>query len=95
MTTQMTEKQSQAMEAPESARRDGVTLRVYAQAQGLAVQDLYNAIACLRRKGLLPKPPRNPRSKFVALRIESGSRLCRSSASVAAYCAGSCTRGAT
>jgi hypothetical protein len=70
MATQMTEKQKQATEALEAARREGTTLRAYAQSHGLIVQDLYNALADLRRKGLLEKSARRSRSKFVAVRIE-------------------------
>ena len=70
MAAQMTERQRQTTEALEAARREGTTLRAYAQSHGLVVQDLYNAIAGLRRKGLMEKPARRSRSKFVAVRIE-------------------------
>lgn len=56
MATEMTEKQRLAVEALEGARREGHSLRAYAQSHGLAIQDLYNALAALRRKGLLAKP---------------------------------------
>jgi hypothetical protein len=55
MTTAMfTEKQRQAVEAMEGARSEGVALSRYAKAHGLIIRELYDAIACLRRKGLLP-----------------------------------------
>jgi hypothetical protein len=70
MTTgTFTEKQQQAIEALEGARGEGVALSEYAKAHGLVVRELYDAIACLRRKGLLPKPTRKTKSKFVAVRV--------------------------
>jgi hypothetical protein len=68
MTT-LTEKQRLAVEAQESARREGVTLVAYAQAKGLEIRELYDSLACLRRKGLLPRSSRKPRSTFVAVRV--------------------------
>lgn len=66
----MTEKQHQAAQALEAARREGVTLTAYAKAEGLAIRELYDALASLRRKGLLPRSMRKPRSRFVAVRVE-------------------------
>jgi hypothetical protein len=65
----LTEKQRQAIEAMEGARGEGVALSKYAKARGLIIRELYDAIACLRRKGLLPKPMRKAKSKFVAVRV--------------------------
>lgn len=75
MATEMTEKQRLAVEALEGARREGRSLRAYAQSHGLAIQDLYNALAALRRKGLLAKPSRSAPAKFVSVRIEPGTGL--------------------
>jgi hypothetical protein len=70
MTTAMfTEKQRQAVEAMEGARSEGVALSRYAKAHGLIIRELYDAIACLRRKGLLPKPMRKAKGKFVEVRV--------------------------
>jgi hypothetical protein len=69
MTTAYTEKQQQAIEAMEGARSEGVALSKYATAHGLAIRELYDAIACLRRKGLLSKPMRKAKSKFIAVRV--------------------------
>lgn len=55
-TVTFTEKQRQAIEAMEGARSEGVALSKYAEAHGLIIRELYDAIACLRRKGLLPRP---------------------------------------
>jgi hypothetical protein len=55
--SEVTEKQRRAMEALQSARGEGMTLSDYAKAHGLAIWELYNALACLRRKGVLPKSP--------------------------------------
>jgi len=72
MTT-MTEKQRVAVEAQESARREGVSLVAYAQAKRLEIRELYDSLACLRRKGLLPKPTRKTATRFVSVRVEPGS----------------------
>jgi hypothetical protein len=70
MTT-MSGKEQQAVDALEAARREGATLTGYARAKGLVIGELYNTLAGLRRKGLLPRPTRRPRSKFVAVRVEA------------------------
>ena len=68
--TAMTEKQQRAIEAMQGARAEGMALSEYAKARGLAIRELYDAIAALRRKGLVPKPlKKKPRSKFVAVRV--------------------------
>jgi hypothetical protein len=68
-TVSFTEKQRLAMEALEGARREGVALSQYAKARGLAIREVYDSIACLRRKGLLPKPAKRAKSTFVAVRV--------------------------
>lgn len=68
-TTTMTEKQRVASEALQSAKREGKTLTDYAKAHGLEVRELYDSLAGLRRKGLLPGGRRRSRSKFVAVRV--------------------------
>jgi len=72
-TATFTEKQRQAMEALEGARSEGIALSKYAKARGLAIREVYDAIACLRRKGLLPRPPRKSKSTFVAVRVAGPS----------------------
>jgi hypothetical protein len=72
-TATFTEKQRQAIEAMEGARGEGLALSNYAAAHGLNVRELYDAIACLRRKGLLPKPMKKQKSKFVAVRLVAPS----------------------
>src|ERR1700730_12427440 len=72
-TATFTEKQRQAIEAMEGARGEGLALSQYAEAHGLVIRELYDAIACIRRKGLLPKPMRKTRSKFVAVRVVAPS----------------------
>jgi hypothetical protein len=80
----MTEKQRLALEALQSAKREGKTLTDYAKAHGLEIRELYDSLACLRRKGLLPTGVRKPRSKFVAVRVaaepvssRTGGAVCR------------------
>jgi hypothetical protein len=67
----VTEKQRLAIEALEGARREGVALSKYARARGLAIREVYDSIACLRRKGLVPRPTptRKSKSTFVAVRV--------------------------
>jgi hypothetical protein len=65
---QMTEKQRRARDAQEAARREGVSLSDYAKAQGLPIRELYDALAALRRKSVLPKPT-TPKSRFVEMRV--------------------------
>ena len=68
--TEMTEKQRRAVEAMEGARNEGISLNDYAKAHGLVIRELYDAIAGLRRKGLLAHAAkRKRRSKFVAVRV--------------------------
>jgi len=87
-TAEMTEKQRAAMEALQGARREGKALSEYARAHGLAIWEIYNALSCLRRKGVLPKSERtgSPRGKFVAVRVvperpmpapPAGGMICR------------------
>jgi hypothetical protein len=73
MTATFTDKQRQAIEALEGARNEGLALSKYAKAHGLVIRELYDAIACLRRKGLLPNPTRKAKSKFVAVRVVAPS----------------------
>ena len=49
-TATFSEKQRQAIEAMEGARSEGVALSKYAKAHGLIIRELYDAIACLRRR---------------------------------------------
>lgn len=68
--TEMTEKQRRAVEAMESARNEGMSLSDYAKAHGLVIRELYDAIAGLRRKGLVTQAAkRKRRSKFLAVRV--------------------------
>jgi hypothetical protein len=72
-TTAMKEKQRRALEAMEAARQQGSSLTEYAKAQGLEVREIYDALAALRRKGVLPKPVTHARSKFVSVRVAPAS----------------------
>jgi hypothetical protein len=68
--TEMTEKQRRAIEALQCARTEGVALSEYAKTHGLAIRELYDAIAALRRRGVMPKPMRRKsRGRFVAVRV--------------------------
>ncbi len=73
MTETLTEKQRVAVEALEGARRADVPLSDYAKAKGLELRPAYDAIATLRRRGVLPGSDRSRKrkSKFVAVRVRS------------------------
>lgn len=68
-TAVMSEKQRRALEAIEAARQQGCSLTQYAKAQGLAVREIYDALAALRRKGVLAKVAGEAKSKFVSVRV--------------------------
>jgi hypothetical protein len=73
MDETLTQKQREAVEAMEGARRAGVSLTDYAKAKGLELRPVYDAIATLRRRGALPPAdrPRKRKSRFVAVRVRS------------------------
>lgn len=75
MDETLTQKQREAVEALEGARRAGVPLSDYAKSKGFELRPVYDAIAALRRRGALP-PADRPRkrkgkSRFVAVRVTS------------------------
>lgn len=87
MKTEMTEKQRHAVEALEGARSEGVTLSEYAKGHGLAVRELYDAIAALRRKGVLAKPvSKRASGRFVAVGIAERAPPAMNSISSAPLC---------
>jgi hypothetical protein len=67
----LTEKQRTAMAAAEAARTAGLTLIAHCRAHGLNVREVYDAIAALRRGGVLPRAQKSRRhkSEFVAVRV--------------------------
>jgi hypothetical protein len=73
MDETLTQKQREAVEALEGARRAGVALSDYAKSKGLELRPVYDAIATLRRRGALPPAsrPRKRKSRFVAVRVTS------------------------
>lgn len=73
MDETLTQKQREAVEALEGARRAGVPLSDYAKSRGLELRPVYDAIAMLRRRGALPPAsrPRKRKSRFVAVRVTS------------------------
>jgi hypothetical protein len=73
MDETLTQKQREAVEALEGARRAGVPLSNYAKAKGLELRPVYDAIATLRRRGVLPRSdrPHKRKSRFVAVRVRS------------------------
>ena len=71
MAEKLTAKQQWALEHRECSRREGLTLSAYARVHGLPVREIYDALAALRRKGVLPRP--SPKSRFVAVRVTAGA----------------------
>jgi transposase-like protein len=71
MTRELTEKEKEAVDAVEGARREGSSLRAYAKKHDLTTRVLYNTIARLRRKGLLGKRSRSRPGKSVAVGREA------------------------
>lgn len=71
MTEQLTDKQQRALEHLEGSRREGLTLSAYARVHGLPVREIYDALAALRRKGVLPRP--GSPSPFVAVRVTAAA----------------------
>ncbi len=75
-TAKLTEKQRRAMEALEAARKAGMSLSDYAKAEGLAIRELYDAIAALRRRGVLPATdrPRPRKRPFLAVQVVNAAK---------------------
>ena len=85
--TEMTEKQRRAVEALEGARNEGLALSKYAKKHDLALRELYDGIAALRRKGVLAQPQRKrPSGRFVAVRLAEQTAPATGSRSSTALC---------
>jgi hypothetical protein len=72
----LTQKQRRAMTVAEAARTAGWTLSAYCTEQGLNMREVYDAIAALRRSGVLPRAQRSRRrkSEFVAVRVTKATQ---------------------
>ena len=75
MAEELTAKQQWALEHREGSRREGLTLSAYARVHGLPVREIYDALAALRRKGVLPRPVPGAKAPFVAVRVRPGSTV--------------------
>jgi hypothetical protein len=75
MDETLTQKQREAVEALDGARRAGVPLSDYAKSRGLELRPVYDAIAALRRRGAVPPTsrPHKRKSRFVAVRVTSSA----------------------
>lgn len=78
----MTAKQRRAVEALRAAQAAGVSLVGYARANGLAIRELYDGLAALRRRGALPPASaprrgvsRRARDRFLPVRIVSSATV--------------------
>jgi len=84
---EMTERQRRALEALEAARGEGMRLSAYAKKHALVLRELYDGIAALRRKGVLPKPQgKRASNRFVAVRVAQHTVPTRSSTSSIPLC---------
>jgi hypothetical protein len=76
MAMRLTDKQRGTLEAVEAAKAAGLGLNAYAQANGLNVRQIYDAMAALRKRGLLPSTSaprlRQRKAAFVAVDVVSG-----------------------
>lgn len=83
MDARLTDRQRELMEHVARARKEGVSLSVYARAQGIAARDLYSMISFLRKKGKLPSELQTVEAPFVTVKIEraasavNGGGVCR------------------
>jgi predicted transcriptional regulator len=71
MARELTDKQRSALEALRAAQAAGQGLCAYARAHGLNARQLHDAVAQLRRRGVLPPVQRAGQtpSAFVAVRV--------------------------
>jgi hypothetical protein len=68
MTTSpaLTELQAQAIECLEGARTAGVALSAHVRSRGLNLRGIYDAIAQLRRRGIVSPTPRRVKKRGAA-----------------------------
>ena len=76
-TTELTEKQRIALKAFEGARQAGQRLSDFVKARGLPLRPVYDAVAALRERGVLPPTERAHRRKggFVAVRVTAPASM--------------------
>jgi len=60
---------TQRRQTLQAAERDGKTLTGYTKARGLNVRALYDGLAGLHRKGVLPRSHSKLRNKFITVRV--------------------------
>lgn len=72
-TASLTDKQRQALGHVERARSQGMKLSDYARAHGVPAHTIYDGLAALRRKGVLPRGRVSSKSAFLAVRVTSGA----------------------
>ncbi len=70
MKAELSEKQRRALEHLERARAEGLRLSAYARVHGLGIREIYDALAALRNKGVLPRPSSRSKSAFLAVRVK-------------------------
>ena len=72
-TADLTDKQRQALEHVGRARSQGMKLSDYAKAHGVSARAIYDGMAALRHKGVLPRGKVSSKSAFVAVRVTSST----------------------
>lgn len=65
-TPTLTELQAQAIECLEEARSAGVALSEHVRSRGLHLRGIYDAIAQLRRRGIVPPAPKRVKKPMSA-----------------------------
>ena len=70
-TADLTDKQRQVLAHVERAHSQGTPLSEYAKAHGVSARVIYDGMAALRRKGVLPRGRPSSKSGFVAVRVAS------------------------
>lgn len=68
-TPTLTEMQAQAIECLEGARSAGVALSEHVRSRGLNLRGIYDAIAQLRRRGIVPPAPRREKRRVAPVRF--------------------------
>jgi hypothetical protein len=80
MKSKLSEKQQQAMMYLEQSRAAGIKLSQHLRAQGVELRPMYDALAALRRKGVLASVSakrKGSASPFVKVRVASGAPMTR------------------
>lgn len=82
----LTEMQAQAIECLEEARSAGVALSAHVRSRGLNLRGIYDAIAQLRRRGIVPPAPRRARKRASLVPVRFAKVEGRPAAAARSWC---------